>query len=190
MRWLTREEAQERASRTRTAAQAIGFAADVAELSAEIPIPPERIGTDQGPPSPLNRWYGCILDRVFSVDAQADQRRDQTSVLIWTPFVEPHGIADDWSVLLELRTLPKSIHSSRPLFIDSRNQHPVCVVYRPNAQGRNSVLYQAASRDDARRLMDYLFRDVWNHSCFIGEPESPAGPPHCRSDQDTFGPDR
>jgi len=171
MRWLTLEEAHELASHTRAAPQAISFAADVAKLSAEIPFPPERIGTDQGPPSPLHRWYGCIQDRVFSVDAQAEQSFDQTSVLIWTPFVEPHGVVDDWTVLLELRALPKWIYSSRPLFIDSRNQHPVCVVYRPCVTVGNSVLYKAASRGDAERLMDYLRLDDWNRSCFIGDPE-------------------
>jgi hypothetical protein len=174
MRWLTREQAQEACATNRSEPQLISVAADVAELWGEIPVVPDLIGSDQGAPSPVNRWYGCIGNRVFSVEAQAHPRLDHSSVALYTPFLEQQSTFGDWAVLLELRPLPKPIHVSRPLFIESRNQHPTRVVYRPDPQGWNSVLYKAASKDDADRLMSFLSTDAWNQSCFVGDPE-PAG---------------
>jgi hypothetical protein len=174
MHWLTRQKAQESYSDSALVPQVISLSADVPELLADIPVAPDYIGTDQGPPLPINRWYGCIDERLIIVDSQVNPHFGHSSVLIHTAFVgEPSGIGD-WKILPSLRSLPKAIHVSRPLFIESRARHPPRVVYRPSPQGWKSVLYKAASQADAEQLMSFLTLDAWNQSCFIGNPE-PAG---------------
>jgi hypothetical protein len=186
MRWLTRDQLQELYRHSPVPTQAISLASDVAALCNDIPVPPEAVGPSDGPASPLNRWYGSIDRRPLVVDAEVTPQPGQTSVLIHTPYAVEQIRSDDWAVLLELRALPKSIFVSRPLFIESRNEPPICVVYRPDPQGWNSALYKAASQEDADRLLKFLRTDDWNESCFVGK-QVPGKWVSCQGQQVIYG---
>lgn len=153
--------------------QAIGVMADVRTLVRDIPIHPELIPPEYGPPGPMQQWSGQIGDRLFTVECEANDS-PHDSALISTGFLQNQDKLGDWVVLLELLELPKSIYITRPLFIESRNVHPKCVVYRPDPQGWKTAIYKAASQAEAENLLAFMKQDTWNEKCLVGEPSPPG----------------
>jgi hypothetical protein len=155
------------------APQAIAVVANVLELANDIPIPPEIIPTEDGPPCPVRQWVGRIGDRFFTVECEA-KVSPHDSALLRTGYLPSQDQRGDWSVLLEFQPLPKSLYIKRPLFIESRNSNPKYVVYRPHPQGWQTTVYKAESAADAESLLAFMKQDAWNDGCFVGEP-SPKG---------------
>lgn len=176
MEWFTYEHGQALVPKQlmrNLVPQALAVVAEVQILAKDIPIRPELIPAEYGPPAPMQQWSGRIGNRLLTVECEATDSPHE-SVLIQTCFLPDQDEFGDWVVLLELQALPKSIIITRPLFIESRNAHPKCVVYRPESQGWNTPIYKAASLIEADNLLTFMQQDTWNDRCFIGDPE-PAG---------------
>jgi hypothetical protein len=170
-RWLTSDAARVVATEFRDRpVQMLTLGADVPSLIATIPISPETTLAGEGPPSPAHRWFGVVDHRPFEIQADAISTPTASAVAVYTPFLTSQDDAGDWTVLLDLQSLPPAIHASRPLYIESRTQDPAFVVYRPEKQGWETCLYEAASHDDACKLLEFLLNDPWNATCHIGPP--------------------
>lgn len=154
--------------------QTIHLTADTVRLPAEIPTSAELVPAEKGLLSPTYRWYGVLENRLAIVECEVMGASSTSSVLVQVAFEEAARPLGDWSLLPKLSCLPPSIFVSRPLWIESRNRDPHCVVYRPNACGWRDAIYKASSRAEADRLMAYLRQDPWNASCYIGEPDTPG----------------
>jgi hypothetical protein len=153
--------------------QVISVMADVQALVRDIPTPPETIPPEYGPPGPVQQWSGRVGHRLFTVECEARDSPHE-SVLIRTGFLQTQDELGDWVALLELQQLPTSVFITRPLFVESRNVHPKCVVYRPDARGWNTAVYKAASETEAEKLLAFMKQDAWNEKCFVGEPPPPG----------------
>lgn len=173
MQWLTYEAAltfgRELAGDCRP--QVISLIADSGKLAGVLPTYPHVVPPTEGVPCAMRRWYARLDGRIITVECVADSHIETSSVLIHTRFTERQDTLGDWAVLLDLQVLPNVIYVSRPLYIESRIPKPDCVVYRPDSHGWNMPVYNAASRNDADRLLEYMYKDIWNRRCFIGEPE-------------------
>jgi len=78
----------------------------------------------------------------------------------------------DWTILLELQGLPRSIHVTRPMHMTRRpSTMPQFAVYRPDPRGWDRPFYWTENRDDAEGLIAYLRQDPWIDGCFIDKPE-------------------
>jgi len=144
------------------------------ELGAGFPVAPRLDWADEGAPSPTKQWVALIDKRPVVIQQEPfNHFDDRNVVLVLTPFAcsDAEG---GWGALRDLAVLPEPIYPTRPLFIQSCSTSRDHVVCRPNPRGWSDALYRAASRAEAEGLLDYLQRDPWNRSCFIGSIE-PAG---------------
>jgi hypothetical protein len=156
------------------APQVVALVADTVALREEIPVQPQLISPAEGPPSAMHRWYGRIHNRLITIESETTAAVGRSSVMLYTGFLEMQDELGDWAVLLDLRTLPRSILFSRPLYIESRNVDASAIVYRPEPQGWKTAVYKAASLTEAETLLAFLKHDDWNDACFVGEPEPPG----------------
>lgn len=175
MDWLNQAQAQAILSQCATPPQTLVLFADVARLAREIATAPTLVATSNGAPSPTHEWYCRTHSRVVVV--QLELYHGETapdSVQLLTPFVEQQSDLYDWQILENLEGLPDCIHVARPYFIESRTVFGQHVVYRSDPRGWLDTVYQAGSRAEGEKLLDYLRKDHWNESCHIADPE-PAG---------------
>lgn len=155
--------------------QTVVLAADAARLWEDITTLPELVSTDEGPPSPLHRWYGRLENQLVVVEADSKPRcEDPFTVSIHIELLDSSPDHFDWKILIGLSCLPKSIMPTRPMYIESRTVLPSHAVYRPDPRGWSDTIYKAQSRMEADSLLEYLRRDPWNDKCFVGEPERPG----------------
>jgi len=171
MDWIKFEELEEEKFEVRgSPPQYLEFPCDVTGLAAEIPTEAhfEKEGFIQGP---TLHWYARAAGRPLIIEHEDSSRREIQRVFIHTSYLPIQDRSGDWTVLLDLLELPKSIPVMHPTFILSRTTHPKNVVYRPQAAGWNSVIYYASSLTEAEQLLAFLTRDSFNEACFIGPPE-------------------
>jgi hypothetical protein len=175
MNWLTFEEIQAMfRGLVRRPAQMVTLFAEVSSLTSDIPVQSKQEPPGKGPPTAIRRWFGKIGDRLFEIQADASGILNPSAVVVYTFFLPAQDIQGDWSVLVDLKPLPRSIHVARPLFIESRCTTPQFVVYRPDPQGWSTPIYNAASSTDAEHLLAFMNLDGWNEGCFIDDPEPPG----------------
>lgn len=171
MRWLDHTSMQSAASEFGgRAPQMITLPADVASLVAEIPIAPVLQSPSEGPPTALYRWFGTTGKRFLELQADASGLLGANSVVIITSFAPGQDCFGDWSALLDLSELPKSVKVSCPLYIESRCSKPAAAVFRRDPKGWNDPVYLAKSWDDAEALLTFLKQDRENYNCFIDNP--------------------
>lgn len=171
MEWLTFNEALARKLTIRgSPPQYLEFPADLTGLAVEIPTRPEfqDAGAIAGP---SYQWYARVGDRPLIIEREKEIQDKNERIFVHTSYLQCQDRFGDWSVLLELSDLPKSIYTMRPNFVLSRNLTPSWVVFRPNPAGWSSVIYNASSRLDAEELLKFLKKDRFNEGCFIGPPE-------------------
>jgi hypothetical protein len=156
--------------------QLLSFAADWAMLSQEIPVSPRMVVPSEGPPVSVYQWYCQNETRSLMLEIEERHRSDEReAVVIYTPFADALDTRGDWTVVVELGDLPRSVFITRPLYIQSRAPKADAGVYRPHPSGWNDSVYVASSYTEAADLLSYLRQDEWNDQCFVGPPE-PAGP--------------
>jgi len=130
MNWFHHEDAIPKFEGINCVAQEISVAADLTALRHHIPVPPQLILRQDGPPSSVYRWFGQIDARYLTIECPVELSTDECEhVTIATPYDPNARGMYEWSVIMELQTLPPSIVMTRPLFIQSRAENPQCVVY-------------------------------------------------------------
>ncbi len=175
MHWLTCDDAIRGFQSAARSVQHLSVVADHVMLHTDIPCTAHLVLPDDGPPSPVYRWYGQVESRYIVIECEVQaQELELNSVTLLTPFVENVEAQSDWTAILELRGLPRSIQLSRPLFIQSRAPNPKFAVYRPDPRGWNDPIYSAFSHRDAGSFLEYLKNDSWNDSCVVGPLELPG----------------
>ena len=175
MNWIPYQEALRHFRAINSRRQLVALPADIATLHKDIPLSPHVISPGDGLWSEVYRWYGQIGVRCLTVEYPVDAPANAAGqILVTTPFMEAAPDRCDWTILLELQDLPRSIHVARPLFIEGRVSNPRLTVYRPDPRGWNDAVYGAASSEDAESLLAYLRQDPWNDGCLVGEAELPG----------------
>lgn len=177
MLWLTHDEAIRRFRMDEPQElQHISFAADIASLRQEIPLPPHYVPTSEGPPSSVDQWFCQLGNHNLIVECPAEKDEWQTNVAaIILPFRSRCAVSSDWSILPELHELPASISIMHPLHITVRTSTiPRFAVYRPDSRGWNTPFYWTETRADAEGLLAYLGQEPRNDGCFVGKPERPG----------------
>ena len=173
MRWLTRENAIAETESIRDSLgppQVLSFAINSEELYRLIPIPPADTPEDEDFAGPVDRWYGYINERYFTLDIH---RSNDHSLLVGCNITAPYptNATFDWMTIHELNGLPTAVQLQHVAFIESRGEDPSYVVYLDAPQGFDCPIYSATSLSDAECLIDFLHKsdDAWSY--WIGNPE-------------------
>jgi hypothetical protein len=171
MKWLTPSEAEKLLNGCRSEAQTLILSCDVDDLSSKLSATPRSLSTDEGNPWPANEWVGLIDERPVLVHQELPHEKyAPPAVTVLTPFPKTHHGVGEWSILHELKALPRPIRSTRPLFIQSHIASDDHVVCRPNVWGWHDAIYRAASDTEAKDLLHFLREsDSWNERCFVAK---------------------
>ena len=176
MKWLNPDHALKSLAQFKGDPQTLVLFCEVSDIATKLPVKPRLLSTEEGVASPVNEWVGLLGVRPIVVrQTVTPMGHSPHSVEVLTPFMHSASAEGEWMTLRELEGLPLPIRPSRPLYIESHTTSRDFVVHRPNSEGWDDPIYQAASGADAEKFVAYLkAKDPWNDRCFIGRRDAPG----------------